>query len=274
MKDLSNKVVAITGAGSGIGRDLALQLARKGARLVLNDWNLSTLEETLKTIRQSGGLAEGQAFDVGDLSAFREFTQFSLDAFGKVDGIINNAGIALEQRTIEQTSFEDFERLFQVNLWGVIYGSKLFIPLLRERPEAFLVNISSVFGIMGYPLQGPYSTAKFAVRGLTETLRYELKDTSILVSCVHPGGIRTNIIRNIEPSNTRKHARFAAVFEKMAKTSSEEAAAVILKGIEKGKNRILIGSDARFIDRVARLLPSTYERILLRKFDLERFSAP
>lgn len=271
MKNLQNKVVALTGAGSGIGRALAIQLAQQGAKLALNDWNPTSLEETKKRLPDSAEVIS-ESFDVGEKAAVYQFAQQVVDHFGQVDIVINNAGITLEQRKISDTSLEDFEKILRVNLWGVIYGCKAFSPFLSVRPEAAMVNISSIFGIAGQPLQGPYVASKFAVRGFSETLRNELVNTNITVTTVHPGGIRTNIIRNIETDQQVRLDKFAKAFEKMAKTSPETAAQSILKAIQLKKNRLLIGRDALLMDLIARFFPASYQKIIYRNFDIDRFS--
>ncbi|MDX2071618.1 MAG: SDR family NAD(P)-dependent oxidoreductase [Haliscomenobacter sp.] len=271
MKDFSKKVAVITGAGSGMGRELALQLAAAGASVVLNDWNEETLQETVQLVEAQGGTVAGRPFSVADRTAMYHFAQETVNRFGGVDIVINNAGISLLQQKIESTSYELFEKVININMWGVIYGSKAFIPFLRERPEAALVNVSSIFGIAAYPDQGAYVTAKFAVRGFTEVLRQELAKTSVSVTCVHPGGIKTNIIRNIDTQQTARLNKFSDVFDRMAKTSAADAAKRIIKGIERKEKRVLIGKDARYMDSIARLMPGNYEDTIMKGYDIEKF---
>lgn len=272
MQSFQNKVCVITGAGSGIGRQLAIQLAGTGARLALNDWSEETLSETTEECRARGATVHQSAFSVADREAMYRFAQTVAEQYGQIDLVVNNAGIALMQRKIESTPYEEFEKIIDINLWGVIYGSKAFIPHLKERPEAALVNVSSIFGQFAYPNQGPYVTTKFAVKGFTEVLRQELAKTNVAVSVVQPGGIATNIINNIDTERTEWRQKFASTFDKMAGTTAEEAARTIIKGVQRKKKRILIGRDARLADRIIRLLPSSYEKILLRKYDVDRFS--
>lgn len=271
MQKLKDKVVVITGAGSGIGRALAIQLATQGAKLALNDWNGTHLGETRQLISQHSAVLT-EVFDVGESSACFAFAQKVADHFGQIDVVINNAGVAHEQRKTLDLGMEEFEKILQVNLWGVIYGTRAFLPFLKDRPEAALVNISSIFGVVGQPLQSAYVTSKFAVRGFTEVLRNELVDSSVTVTCVHPGGIQTNIIRNIETDQTARLEKFAQAFDKMAKTTPEEAARQIISAIQKKKRRLLIGRDALIMDILARLLPGLYDKIIYRNFDVERFS--
>ena len=266
MQSFKSKVVVITGAGSGIGRELALQLAEKGAVLALNDRDEANLEATWEQLPEA---ARGylHAFDVSDRTEVEAFATAVAKALGRVDMVVNNAGFTLPVTAVVNSTVEDYERILAVNLWGVIYGSLAFLPHLQRQPESCLVNISSVFGLMGMPGQGPYNVSKFGVRGFTETLRAEMKGTGLQAVCVHPGGIKTNIARNIDNPDRAAHDRFVRRFDKMAKTTAKEAAGVIIKGVARGKHRILIGGDARFIDRITRLLPASYERILSRGLD-------
>jgi butyryl-CoA dehydrogenase len=273
MNNLSNKVAVITGAGSGIGKSLAIQLAREGTRLALNDWNAANLQQTLEEIQASGGNAWGKSFDVSQRDEVHRFAEETIQHFGQVDIVVNNAGITHEQRMLERCGYDTFEKILGVNLWGVIYGTKAFLPYLKQRPEAALVNISSIFGVIGYPNQGAYVTSKFAVRGFTETLRVELGDSPVTVTCVHPGGIRTNIVRNIESENRPQLDKFAKIFERMAITSADEAAAQIVEAIRTKNNRLVIGSDARKIDWLARLFPKAYERWVFKDRNFEKFSS-
>lgn len=270
MQDFKNKVVVITGAGSGIGRELAVQLASKGAIFALNDWNEEGLEETWAMLpEKSRGLRD--AFDVGDRIAVENFAQRCRKALGRVDVVVNNAGMSIQQDPIIHSTVESYEKVLQVNLWGVIYGSLAFLPHLQENNVGVLVNVSSVFGLMGFPGSAPYNVSKFGVRGFTETLRVEMRSTPLQVVCVHPGGIKTNIAKNIEFDNEKEREYFVKNFDKQAPTTAKQAAQVIIRGIERGKSRILIGKDARFIDRITRLMPETYERILARWLKPERF---
>jgi NAD(P)-dependent dehydrogenase (short-subunit alcohol dehydrogenase family) len=274
MSNYKNKVVVITGAGSGIGQELAMQFAAKGAILALNDWKEETLNETWEILPEE---ARGfrATFDVGDRQAVEKFARDVREALGRVDIVVNNAGMSVQQTPVIYSEVEQYERVVQINLWGVIYGSLAFLPSLREREEGgCLVNVSSVFGLFGFPGSAPYNVSKFGVRGFTETLRVEMRSTNLQVVCVHPGGIKTNIAKNIEYDSEAEKKRFINTFNKQAKTTAAEAARVIIDGISRGKSRILIGSDARFIDKISRLIPANYERILTRWLKPERFLAP
>lgn len=268
MKDFYKKrVVVVTGAGSGMGREIAIQLSKTGASLALNDWNEKALEETTTLLGLDSKRLFTKAFDVGKREEVYNFAVDVVNHFGHVDVVINNAGIALVPKTIDRTSYEDFEKVVNVNMWGMIYGTKAFLPYLKERPSGAIANVSSVFGMMGYPSQGPYVTTKFAIRGFTETLRIELVNTNITVSSIHPGGIKTNIVRNIDQIDQEQKDEMAKGFEEVAPTTANEAATIILKGIAQKKARILIGKDARSIDRFTRIFPSTYEKYILKRID-------
>lgn len=267
MKNLSGKVIVITGAGSGIGRALALQLASNGAHLALNDWNTETLSETLALIQQQGqGTAITHPFDVSDRPSWEQFAKIVQEHYGKVDGLINNAGLTVFPETIPETDPVDFERVLQVNVWGTIHGSQVFLPLLMEQQESLLVNISSILGIAGFAGQGPYVTSKFAVRGFTETLRQELAGTGVQVACVHPGPVKTNLTRNIKTEDKQLLEQLSKFFEEAAKTTPEQAAEQIIAGVKRGKVRIVFGQNTWFLDRISRLLPSRYHKLMPRNF--------
>jgi NAD(P)-dependent dehydrogenase (short-subunit alcohol dehydrogenase family) len=255
MKNLRGGVAVVTGAGSGIGRALAQQLASRGAQLALADKNESTLEETCKLL--GAAQLRTYAVDVSDAAAVEGFARKVERDFGRASLLINNAGVAL-CGTFDQLTLADFDWLFRINFWGVVYGCKFFLPLLQREPEAHIVNISSVFGLIGPPGQTAYAASKFAVRGFTQALGRELADSKIAVTCVHPGGIRTRIAENARaaaatPVEDQMQAR--ARFDQLARTPPEKAAQVIVSGILRNKARVLIGADAYRIDFFQRLLP-------------------
>ncbi len=271
MKDFKNKVAVITGAGSGMGRELALQFAQRGAKVAINDWNHDTLMETLAMVKAKGGEGIARRFDVSNKEAVYGFADEVINYFGQVDIVINNAGMTLPAKSIEHTDYEDFEKLMGINMWGVIYGSKAFLPHLKKRPQGVIMNTSSVFGIFGYPTQGPYCTAKFAVRGFTETLRLELEVEgvkNVQVCCIHPGGIATGIVKNIDQSKSNlteaeiKEAEKS--FEEYTPTTAAQAATIIIQAIERQKPKLLIGRDAKFMDFITRLFPTKHHKILLK----------
>ena len=259
MQSFHKKTAVITGAGSGIGQQLALQLAAAGAHVALADINKARLDETAETIRQRGGTATAHMVDVSKREQVEAFAEEVLRQHGQADILINNAGVTLGLLSIEEVSYEEMEWLIGINLWGVIYGTKTFLPHLKTRPEASLVNISSVFAFSGIPLQGPYVVSKFGIRGFTETLRGELLDQkNIHVMVVHPGGTKTNIARDARHRNMDKPSieQFNARFDKNARTTAEDAARLIIRGIRQRKPRLVIGSDAKWMDRLSRFFPS------------------
>lgn len=267
MKNFSGKTVVITGAGSGIGRGLAKLLAKKGADLALVDLSDENIEETAKLISESGCVSRVRryALDVSDKKAVYDLADQVFGDFGRVDVVINNAGVALSE-TVEDMSYEDFEWVMNINFWGVVYGTKAFLPYLKRSSEAYVVNISSIFGLISLPTQSAYNASKFAVKGFTEALRLELKNTTVNPICVHPGGIKTNIAKSarfyksIDGSVDRDEAM--GLFDKFTWTTPDKAAETIVNGIIKNNKRVLIGPDARVVDWFQRLLPDTYDRVL------------
>ena len=258
MKSFKDKVTVITGAASGIGQQLGIQLAAAGAYTVLADVNEKGLQETFDTINNAGGNGSVHLMDVSKKEQVYALADEVIKNHGQVDIVINNAGVALGLMTIEELNYEEFEWLLGINLWGVIYGTKAFLPHLKKRPEASVVNISSVFGLAGFLGQGPYCISKFGVRGFTETLRAELlEEKNMHVMVAHPGGIKTNIAKNARHRNISEKEKegFDNRFEQNARTTSEEAARQIIKGIKKRKPRIRIGYDALWIDRISRIAP-------------------
>lgn len=264
MKTLSNKTVAITGAGSGIGRALAVRLSAEGARLALSDVNEATLAETAGLVQSRGPLHTARV-DVGQRDAIYAWADQVKEALGPADVIVNNAGVSLSQRIAEMRD-EDFAWLMNINFWGVVHGTRAFLPQLLSRPEAHVVNLSSVFGLIAIPTQAAYNSSKFAVRGFTEALRQELADTSVRVTSVHPGGIKTNIVRNgrhyQDPTGNANRDQVASEFEKVARTTAEQAADQIVNAVLREKPRLLIGLDAVLIDRLQRLMPENYDRLV------------
>jgi len=261
MKQLEGKTAVVTGAGSGIGRELAKELSNKGCNLALSDINELALTETASMLTGSGKVQTWK-FDVSDRAAMATFAKETIEAFGAVDIVINNAGVALTG-TFEENSYDELEWIIGINLWGVIYGCKEFLPHLKTRPEASLVNLSSIFGIVSVREFSGYNITKFGVRGLSEALRLELRETNVTVTCVHPGGIKTNIARSARSSKRvgEELDAFVTSFEKNFITTPEAAAKAIVRGIQKKKKRVLVGADAHLVDRVARALPTSYERV-------------
>jgi len=217
---------------------------------------------------------------VANREAVYAFKDEVLNKFGQVDIVINNAGIALPSYNIEDVPYDEFEKLININLWGVIYGTKAYLPHLQTRPEAVVANTSSIFGIMGFPTQGPYCAAKFAVKGFTETLRLELaaQESKVRALSIHPGRIFTDIVRNVDHKpGTVTEAEKAEMVKQFDEggdgTTAADAAKQIIQAIQKEKPRLLIGSDARFVDRMVRLLPTKYAKIILKKLGADANSA-
>jgi NADP-dependent 3-hydroxy acid dehydrogenase YdfG len=266
MKTLANKVVAITGAGSGIGRALAVRCAGLGAAVALGDVDEGALEESAQRCRSGGARVHSKRVDVGQRDAIYAWADDVKSALGPADVIVNNAGVSLSQ-TIAEMSDADFAWLMDINFWGVVHGTRAFLPQLKSGPEGHVVNISSVFGIIAIPTQSAYNASKFAVRGFTEALRQELAGSSVHVTCVHPGGIDTNIVANgrhyQDPTGHATDVKEAAhLFKKDARTSPDEAARQIVGAILKERPRLLIGADAVLIDKMQRLMPATYDRLV------------
>jgi NAD(P)-dependent dehydrogenase (short-subunit alcohol dehydrogenase family) len=267
MKSFQNKVAAITGAGSGIGRALAIELARQKCDLALSDVNEEGLQKTVDLVSGLGVVVTSRRVDVADREAVYAWADQVVSDHQKVNLIFNNAGVALAA-TVESMSYGDFEWLMDVNFWGVVHGTKAFLPHLKASGDGHIINISSVFGLVGIPSQSAYNSAKFAVRGFTESLRQELDMMSYGVSAtsVHPGGIKTGIARSSRVDSSIRDLGISDVdtrqkFEKTFITSPDKAACVILEGVRRNQRRVLVGPDARVFDWVARLLPTTYQRI-------------
>ena len=260
--DFSGKVVVITGAGSGIGRALAQQFAAEGARLALSDINRQGLDETLNSL-PAGCYARGYSLDVSSREAvFAHANEVKRD-FGAVHVLVNNAGTTLVG-TVAHTSIEEYEWQLGINLWGVIYGTKAFLPMMLEQKDGCIVNISSVFGLLGFPLQSAYNISKFGVRGFTECLWSELKGTGVRAVCVHPGGIKTNIEKAGRRVQAAGHEEdvFSGSADEMLITPPEKCAADIIKGVRSGKCRILTGHLSITLFWMSRWLPNTYPVLL------------
>jgi short-subunit dehydrogenase len=262
-----DSVAVITGAASGIGQALAIRMAKEGiAGIAISDVNEVGLRETASAVESLGVSVSSHVFDVSKLDAVKQFADDVLAKHGRVTHLINNAGVGVIG-TFEHISLEDFEWLMGINFWGVVYCTKVFLPTLLTQKNAHVVNVSSVFGLIAPSEQTAYCSSKFAVRGFTESLRHELSETNVAVSCVHPGGIKTNIVRNSRVgSDTPDEWKQQGVkfFDKVAKTSAEEAADVIVRGIKARDPRILIGKDAQAISMLSRLFPKRYLTIIER----------
>jgi len=270
VQDFGGRVGAITGAASGIGRALALDLAGRGCHLALADVDTDGLGAAGEEARRRGVDVRTTTLDVADRAAVHAWADDVASGFGRVDLVVNNAGVALTA-TVEGMSYEDLDWLMGINFGGVVHGTKAFLPHLRANGEGHIVNVSSIFGLIGIPSQSAYNAAKFAVRGFTEALRMELaiEGCGVSATCVHPGGIRTAIARRarVDPSITDlglDPASATADFEKLFVTSPERAAKVILRGVEADRARVLIGPDARAFNVISRLPASAWQRGIVR----------
>lgn len=265
MSILAERTIAITGAGSGIGRALALALADRGAKLALADKDADGLAETSRRLGNRPHFTE--SFDVTDDAKLKGWIDRAATEFGGLDGIINNAGLSVVA-PFADTPAADFDRVMAVNFGAVVAGCRHALPHLRKAKQAWLVNISSVFGMIGFPTQSAYNASKFAVRGLTEALHIELgqTDPQVCVIRVHPGGIKTNVARNakyIKGMDGADDGTMAADrFDTVARTTPEKAAETIIRGMEARRHRVLIGPDARLIDWLVRLLPVSHMKVL------------
>lgn len=269
MRSFGGRVAAITGAGSGIGRALAHELAGRGSHLALADVDEEGLAETAAACGGAGVKVTTRRLDVADRSGVFAWAGEVVEEHGRVDLVVNNAGVALVAGVADM-ELDDLEWLMGVNFFGVVYGTKAFLPHLLERGEGHIVNVSSVFGLMAVPTQSAYTAAKFAVRGFTDALRMELEIDRSGVSCttVHPGGVRTNIARHAKVEESLAAAvggrqGFAQRFERSAVTKPATAARKILAAVERDRARVLIGPDARFIDLVSRLPAGLHQRVLV-----------
>jgi len=264
MDAFGGKVVVVTGAGSGIGRALAVELARRGAKLAISDIDEQGLAETEQRLRGLGATVKTDRLDVTEREAFLAYADAVNGHFGTVNQIYNNAGIAF-LGDVEVSDFKDIERVIDVDFWGVINGTKAFLPYLIASGDGHVVNISSMFGLFAIHGQAPYHAAKFAVRGFTEALRQEMRLAGhpVKVICVHPGYIKTDIVRNMGSAQGVDTKALVGTFDKLARTSPERVARTVLDAVAKNKARVLPGIDAKVYDLVVRLTGSGYMRVLL-----------
>lgn len=261
---ITGRPVMITGAASGMGRSLAVRLSRLGSAVAIADIDEKGLKETAAKLT---GNVLTRTLDVADAAAVNDFaTEVTAWLPAPLAAVFNNAGVAVTN-SVKDAIPDDDQWLHRINFGGVVNGTRAFLPILLEQDEGVIVNTSSVYGLIGVPYQSAYCSAKFAVRGYTESLRHELKRTGVRAVTVHPGGITTNIARNarirMDPEGLgRSSAELAELFDKMTMTSADKAAAIIHAGVEKGKVRILVGPDAHLIDALARLTPTHSYEIL------------
>ena len=269
METLRGRVAAVTGAASGIGRALAVELANRGAHVALSDVDEAGLAETVGRCEGRGVKVTSQVLDVADRDAVFAWAEQVVADHGAVHVIVNNAGVALSA-TVEHMAEDDLRWLMDINFWGVVHGTQAFLPHLKAAGDGHIVNISSVFGLVGIPTQSAYCASKFAVRGFTDSLRVELEIERCGVSAttVHPGGIRTNIARNARMDRSADHIageadRARREFDRVARTSPERAADRIIDAVLRDRRRLLIGADARVFDLVSRLPARVAQGILV-----------
>jgi NADP-dependent 3-hydroxy acid dehydrogenase YdfG len=263
MEGFAGKVAVVTGAGSGIGQALALELGRSGASLAISDVDLDGLATTTEQLEAIGVAVRSDRLDVTEREAFHVYADAINEHYGKVNQIYNNAGIAYTG-DVDITAFKDIERVMDVDFWGVVNGTKAFLPHLVASGDGHVINISSLFGLLSVPGQAAYNSAKFAVRGFTEALRQEmvLNREPVKVTSIHPGGIKTAIARNGLTAEGVDSAAQSKVFDKrLATTTPQRAAEIILDGVRKNKARVLVGQDAVVIDLLVRITGSHYQRL-------------
>ena len=282
MKSFHDKVAAITGAGSGIGRALALNLARQGCELALSDVNELGLAETVEQVRRFEVKVSHQRVDVADFEAVCQWADQVMIDHGRVNLIFNNAGVA-HGGSVEGNALDDYHWIMNINFWGVVHGTKAFLPYLKASGAGHVVNVSSVFGLFAQPGMSAYNATKYAVRGFSESLRQELDiaNCGVSASCVHPGGIRTNIAHNARMNDSlaevtgQDAGQSRQLFnDLLLRTSPEKAAAAILHGVQRNQRRILIGLDAHGVDLMMRGMPSLYQRMVVLSMRLAARFAP
>jgi NAD(P)-dependent dehydrogenase (short-subunit alcohol dehydrogenase family) len=264
--NLRNRTAVVTGAASGIGRAIAISLARRGCHLALADINEAELARTAEMVASKGIRISHHRLDVADREAVTSFPTIVMAEHGRVDILVNDAGVALGG-TFDQVSEADFEWLFAINFWGVVRMTRAFLPYLRASDDARIVNLSSLYGLISPPGQTAYAASKFAVRGFTQSLGHELSGSPIGVTVVHPGGVATAIARNarlpqgVPEQEVRK--RLESI-EKLLRLPAERAGEIIVQGIERRKARVLVGSDAQIMSVIERILPVAYWKVLRR----------
>jgi NAD(P)-dependent dehydrogenase (short-subunit alcohol dehydrogenase family) len=267
--EFADRTAVITGAASGIGEALAHGLAARGSRLALADIDMEGLERVAAAIGIAPDRISLHHLDVSEQQAIRAFPEAVRAAHGGAAMLFNNAGVAVGGR-FEDVSEADFDWLMSINFWGVVRMTRAFLPLLREADEAHITNISSLFGLVAPAGQTAYSASKFAVRGFSDALRHELTGSSVGVTTVHPGGIKTSIAKNARHAavaDPEELARGLEAFEKFLVMPPEQAAEIILRGVERRRPRVLVGRDAHFMALIERLFPAHYWGFIGKKAD-------
>lgn len=271
MKSFENRVAAVTGAASGMGRSLGVALAKRGCHVALSDVNEAGLEESARLARAYGTKVTTQKLDVADRDAVYAWADQVVRDHGRCNAIFNNAGVAFGG-SAESSKYEDMEWIFAINFWGVVHGTKAFLPHLRASGEGHVVNTSSLFGLLSFPGQSSYNATKFAVRGFTEALSIELEMTKAPVNAtsVHPGGIKTNIARaarrcsSIEELGVKNDDASAERFERLFRMTADDAAEVIIRGVLRNERRVLVGRDAKVFDALQRVVPGRYQWLIVK----------
>lgn len=264
MKTLENKVVVITGAGGGMGREMAVLAAKRGARLAISDWNADALAETVDLVKQIGAEVRSDVIDVSDRAAMNTWATAVAEQFGAVNMVVNNAGVTVTG-DFEEMEYADFDWIVGVNFLGVVNGTKEFLPHLIASGDGAIVNISSLFGLISMPGQTAYNATKYAVRGFTEALREEMliNKHPVSVTCIHPGGIKTGIARNGRKTASENAAKVDELFDKkLARMPADKAAQIILDGAMAKKARVLVGIDAHLLHNFAKFTGSRYQDVI------------
>ncbi len=271
MKNFQDKICVITGAGSGLGREFATQLYQAGGLLALCDLDRNGLEKTLQLTGDDGSKVKLFQVDVSDQAAMSQFAQDVESQLGPADVLINNAGICLIPQTFEETPDDQFQKVIDVNMWGPFYGIRAFLPQLKTRPEANIVNISSLAGIVGMYGHSAYSMSKAALRGLSQALQSELSGSQVHLTVVHPGGVKTNLIKNAPNLDESLQEKAHRNFTEMSFQTAEKTVRKIIKAVQKNRPQVIIGLDAGLILMIKGLFPKAHPNIIRVLFSQANF---